>query len=62
MSRSRRNAMGATGPAVVEMLKKVAKATGQAEADVQKEFNADAGAFGDKYYEHMTPEEMKLFG
>jgi hypothetical protein len=47
---------------MTEVCRKVAKATGQAEADVQRELKADAAAFGDKYYEHMTPEEMKLFG
>jgi len=54
--------MSATDGAMMELFKKIAKATGQTEADVQREFKADAGAFGDKYYEHMTPEEMKLFG
>ena len=47
---------------ITEMVKKIAKLTGQTEADVQREFKKDAAAFGDKYYEHMTPEEMKLFG
>ena len=54
--------MSATDGAVKELVKKIAKLTGQSEADVQGEFNKDKAAFGDKYYEHMTAEEMKLFG
>ena len=54
--------MSATDRAMMELLKKIAKLTGQPGADVQREFNEDAAAFGDKYYEHMTPEEMQLFG
>ena len=54
--------MSATGQAVMDMLKKLAKLTGKPEEELRREFNEDAGAFGDKYYEHMTPDEMKLFG
>jgi len=54
--------MSATDQLVANMLKKVAKATGKPEAELRGEFEKDKGAFGDKYYEHMTPEEMALFG
>jgi hypothetical protein len=54
--------MSATDGAMMALFKKIAKVTGQPEADLEREFKADATAFGDKYYEHMTPEEMKLFG
>lgn len=54
--------MSATDQVVASMLKKVAKATGRSEADLRGEFDKDKAAFGDKYYEHMTPEEMALFG
>jgi hypothetical protein len=54
--------MSATDQLVTEMLKKVAKLTGKSEADLRAEFSKDKAAFGDKYYEHMTPEEMALFG
>ncbi len=54
--------MSATDQAVTNMLRKVAKATGKSEAELRSEFDKDKAAFGDKYYEHMTPEEMGLFG
>jgi hypothetical protein len=54
--------MSATDQVVTDMLKKVAKLTGKSEADLRGEFSKDKAAFGDKYYEHMTPEEMQIFG
>ncbi len=52
--------MSSTDQVLAGMLAKIAKITGQAEEDLRREFGKDAAAFGDKYYAHMTPEEMKL--
>jgi hypothetical protein len=54
--------MSGTDAALTALVRKIAKATGQSEEDVRRELDQDAAAFGDKYYAHMTPEEMALFG